>query len=121
MWLVLTRTTGDVPAHVNMELATWMCACVMATEIVFGKAVYSPRQGDARRNPGPHEVSDVRSSSSIGCRNIGLLGELDHFALGLARANAHHLCGRVSVALARFWRSSGKIDDHARHRRADQT
>jgi hypothetical protein len=37
MWLVLTRTTGDVPAHVNMELATWMWRMRDATEIVFGK------------------------------------------------------------------------------------
>jgi hypothetical protein len=38
MWLVLTRTApGDLPVHVNMELATHMQRIPDVTEIVFGK------------------------------------------------------------------------------------
>ena len=36
MWLVLTRTTGDLPVHVNMELVTHI-RIPDVTEIVFGK------------------------------------------------------------------------------------
>ena len=65
MWLVLTRTTADLPVHVNMELVTHMQRIPDVTEIVFGKEFSIHVKETPEEILALLEVLDVRARAGL--------------------------------------------------------